>query len=181
MVQAARNGVQNIAEGSQASGTSKKTELKLTNVARASLEELLLDYEDYLRQRGLPLWPKDAPRKKSLVAAAAPPPTKSPRGSASNTTVRPSSPSTPNSPPTPRSSSSASPAPYSTANSLPWPPPSPKKAASQSVSTASAHSGENNSEHDRERRARATQRRRPSSVSTFNDTLAKRAAHNEMD
>ena len=47
MVQAARSGVQNIAEGSQASGTSKKTELKLTNVARASLEELRLDYQDF--------------------------------------------------------------------------------------------------------------------------------------
>jgi four helix bundle protein len=47
MVQAARSGRQNIAEGSQASGTSKKTELKLVGVARASLEELLLDYEDY--------------------------------------------------------------------------------------------------------------------------------------
>lgn len=56
MVQAARSGVQNIAEGSQASGTSKKTEIKLTNVARASLEELRLDYEDFLRQRGYPLW-----------------------------------------------------------------------------------------------------------------------------
>lgn len=55
MVQAARSGVQNIAEGSQAIGTSKKMELKLTNVARASLEELRLDYEDYLRQRGLQL------------------------------------------------------------------------------------------------------------------------------
>ena len=54
MVQAARSGVQNIAEGSQASATSKKTELKLTQVARASLEELKLDYEDFLRQRGLP-------------------------------------------------------------------------------------------------------------------------------
>jgi len=61
MVQAARSGVQNIAEGSMASGTSKKTELKLTNVARASLEELLLDYEDFLRQRGLPQWPPDHP------------------------------------------------------------------------------------------------------------------------
>jgi len=60
-VQAARSGVQNIAEGSMASATSKKTELKLTSVARASLEELLLDYEDFLRQRGLRLWPKDAP------------------------------------------------------------------------------------------------------------------------
>lgn len=61
MVQAARSGVQNIAEGSQASGTSKKSELKLTNVARASLEELRLDYEDFLRQRGLPQWPPDHP------------------------------------------------------------------------------------------------------------------------
>jgi four helix bundle suffix protein len=61
MVQAARSGVQNIAEGSQASGTSKKTELKLTNVARASLEELRLDYEDYLRQRGLEQWPSGHP------------------------------------------------------------------------------------------------------------------------
>ena len=61
MVQAARSGVQNIAEGSQASGTSKKMELKLTNVARASLEELRLDYEDFLRQRGLPLWKPDHP------------------------------------------------------------------------------------------------------------------------
>jgi four helix bundle protein len=59
MVQAARLGVQNIAEGSQASGTSKKTELKLTNVARASLEELRLDYEDFLRQRGLKLLEPD--------------------------------------------------------------------------------------------------------------------------
>jgi four helix bundle suffix protein len=56
MVQAARSGVQNIAEGSMASATSKKTELKLTGVARASLEELKLDYEDFLRQGGLPLW-----------------------------------------------------------------------------------------------------------------------------
>ena len=53
MVQAARSGVQNIAEGSQASATSKKMELKLTQVARASLEELKLDYEDFLRHRGL--------------------------------------------------------------------------------------------------------------------------------
>ena len=67
MVQAARSGVQNIAEGSQASGTSKKTELKLTNVARASLEELVLDYEDFLRQRGLPIWEKNDPRRQSLV------------------------------------------------------------------------------------------------------------------
>ncbi|GLI38692.1 four helix bundle suffix domain-containing protein [Geobacter hydrogenophilus] len=68
MVQAARSGVQNIAEGSQASGTSKKTELKLTNVARASLEELRLDYEDFLRQRGVPLWAREDPRRKALVA-----------------------------------------------------------------------------------------------------------------
>ena len=61
MVQAARSGVQNIAEGSQASGTSKKFELKLTNVARASLEELRLDFEDYLRHRRLPQWPPDHP------------------------------------------------------------------------------------------------------------------------
>ena len=62
MVQAARSGVQNIAEGSVASGTSKKTELKLTNVARASLEELLRDYEDYLRQHNLNRWDKNEPR-----------------------------------------------------------------------------------------------------------------------
>jgi four helix bundle suffix protein len=59
MVQAARSGVQNIAEGSVASATSKKTELKLTNVARASLEELRLDFEDYLRQHSLQQWTKD--------------------------------------------------------------------------------------------------------------------------
>lgn len=68
MVQAARSGVQNIAEGSQASGTSKKTELKLTNVARASLEELRLDYEDFLRQRGLPVWAPDHPTLKRFKA-----------------------------------------------------------------------------------------------------------------
>ena len=61
MVQAARSGRQNIAEGSQASGTSRKTELKLVGVARASLEELLLDYEDFLRHRGLELWGKGHP------------------------------------------------------------------------------------------------------------------------
>ena len=61
MVQAARSGVQNIAEGSQEPGTSKKTELKLTSVARASLEELRLDYEDFLRQRELPEWGPDHP------------------------------------------------------------------------------------------------------------------------
>ncbi len=68
MVQAARSGVQNIAEGSKASGTSKKTELKLTNVARASQEELRLDYEDFLRQRGLALWERGDPRREELIA-----------------------------------------------------------------------------------------------------------------
>lgn len=68
MVQAARSGVQNIAEGSQASGTSKKMELKLTNVARASLEELRLDYEDFLRQRGLEAWPPDHPALRRFKA-----------------------------------------------------------------------------------------------------------------
>ena len=68
MVQAARSGVQNIAEGSEASGTSKKMELKLTNVARASLEELRLDYEDFLRQRRLRLWPPEEPLRAELVA-----------------------------------------------------------------------------------------------------------------
>ncbi len=67
MVQAARSGVQNIAEGSMASGTSKKTELKLTNVARASLEELRLDYQDYLRQRGLTEWPREHALCRELV------------------------------------------------------------------------------------------------------------------
>lgn len=66
MIQAARSGVQNIAEGSQASGTSKKSELKLTNVARASLEELKLDYEDFLRQRHLPQWSVHDPRRTNL-------------------------------------------------------------------------------------------------------------------
>lgn len=61
MVQAARSGKQNIAEGSKASVTSTEMELKLTNVARASLEELLIDYQDYLRVRDQPLWDKDSP------------------------------------------------------------------------------------------------------------------------
>lgn len=61
MVQAARSGRQNIAEGSMAAAASRKTELKLTNVAKASLEELLLDYEDYLRQHQLRQWRKDDP------------------------------------------------------------------------------------------------------------------------
>ena len=67
MVQAARSGVQNIAEGSQASGTSKKFEMKLTSVARASLEELRLDYQDFLRQRGLAEWGREDPRRAELI------------------------------------------------------------------------------------------------------------------
>jgi four helix bundle protein len=58
MAQAARSGKQNILEGSRASGTSKETEIKLTNVARASLEELLEDYRDFIRLRGIEEWPK---------------------------------------------------------------------------------------------------------------------------
>ena len=61
MTQAARSGVQNIAEGSEAAATSRKTELRLTNVARASLVELKLDYQDFLRQHELPEWDKDHP------------------------------------------------------------------------------------------------------------------------
>jgi four helix bundle suffix protein len=60
MVQAARSGKQNIVEGSKASGTSKESEIKLTNVARASLEELLKDYQDFLRVRDFVLWKKDS-------------------------------------------------------------------------------------------------------------------------
>src|SRR6266704_1078726 len=60
MVQAARSGNKNIAEGSQVSGTSKESELKLTSVARASLEELLGDYEDFLRQRAHQQWDKNS-------------------------------------------------------------------------------------------------------------------------
>jgi four helix bundle suffix protein len=66
MVQAARSGKQNIIEGSMASATSKETEIKLTNVARASLEELLADYRDCLRVRGLAEWPKDHPHARRL-------------------------------------------------------------------------------------------------------------------
>ena len=62
MVQAARSGKQNLAEGNIDGVTSKEMELKLTNVNRASLHELLLDYEDYLRVRGLEQWPYDDPR-----------------------------------------------------------------------------------------------------------------------
>ncbi len=59
MVQAARSGKQNIVEASMASGTSKEMEIKLTNVARASLEELLIDYQDFLRTNKLPVWDKN--------------------------------------------------------------------------------------------------------------------------
>lgn len=69
MVQAARSGVQNIAEGSEAAGTSKKMELKLTQVARASLEELKLDYEDFLRQNGYATWERNHPLRQRLVNA----------------------------------------------------------------------------------------------------------------
>ncbi|KAF0219577.1 MAG: DNA topoisomerase type IA Zn finger domain-containing [Geobacteraceae bacterium] len=68
MVQAARSGRQNIAEGSRASATSSQTELRLVNVARASLDELLLDYEDFLRQRGKRQWTKDDPEAKAVRA-----------------------------------------------------------------------------------------------------------------
>jgi len=70
MVQAARSGKQNIAEGSMASGTSKKTELKLIGVARASLEELLVDFQDFLRQKGLVLWGKDHDQARKVRALA---------------------------------------------------------------------------------------------------------------
>lgn len=69
MVQAARSGVQNIAEGSEAAATSSKIELKLTQVARASLEELKLDYEDFLRQRGRACWDRHHPLRQELVEA----------------------------------------------------------------------------------------------------------------
>ena len=60
MIQSARSGKQNILEGSKAATTSKETEIKLTNVGRASLEELLADYRDYLRVRDLRIWDKDS-------------------------------------------------------------------------------------------------------------------------
>ena len=68
MVQAARSGGKNIAEGSRAAATTSQTELRLVNVARASLEELLLDYEDYLRQRKLRAWAKDDPEAREVRA-----------------------------------------------------------------------------------------------------------------
>lgn len=72
MVQAARSGVRNISEGSGMAATSRKTELKLTNVARASLsDELLRDYESFLRQRGLRVWPKDSREARTMRARLA--------------------------------------------------------------------------------------------------------------
>jgi four helix bundle protein len=70
MVQAARSGKQNIAEGSKAAATSKEMEIKLTNVARASLEELLADDRDFLRVRDLPLWAKDSKEAASSATLA---------------------------------------------------------------------------------------------------------------
>ena len=66
MIQAARSGKQNIIEGSMASGTSKETEIRLTNVARASLEELLADYQDFLRVRKVELWDKNHPQAQAI-------------------------------------------------------------------------------------------------------------------
>ncbi len=71
MVQAARSGRQNIAEGSRAAATTSQTELRLLNVARASLEELLLDYEDYLRHRRLPAWAADSPETSAVRSVPA--------------------------------------------------------------------------------------------------------------
>ena len=68
MVQAARSGKQNIAEGCAASTTSRETEIKLLNVAKASLQELILDFEDYLRINNLPRWGVDNPRLRKLRA-----------------------------------------------------------------------------------------------------------------
>src|SRR5262245_54296576 len=70
MVQAARSGGKNISEGTRAAATTSQTELRLVNVARASLEELLLDYEDYLRQRKLRAWSKNDPESLRVRAVA---------------------------------------------------------------------------------------------------------------
>ena len=67
MIQAARSGKQNIIEGSEAAATSSETEIKLLNVARASLKELQADYEDYLRVRGLITWDETHARYKMMV------------------------------------------------------------------------------------------------------------------
>src|SRR5437867_9598198 len=72
MVQAARSGVRNISEGSGAAATSRKSEMKLTNVARASLsDELLRDYESFLVQNGLRVWPKDSRQALAMRARLA--------------------------------------------------------------------------------------------------------------
>jgi four helix bundle suffix protein len=71
MVQAARSGRQNIAEGSRFAATSSQTELRLVNTARSSLEELLLDYEDYLRHRRLPQWEPDSSEALAVREVAA--------------------------------------------------------------------------------------------------------------
>jgi restriction system protein len=72
MVQAARSGARNISEGSGAAATSRKSEMKLTNVARASLsDELLPDYQSFLTQNGLPVWPKDSRRALAMRARLA--------------------------------------------------------------------------------------------------------------
>jgi hypothetical protein len=71
MVQAARSGRQNIAEGSRAAATSSQTELRLVSVARAGLDELLLDYEDFLRQRGKRQWKKEDPEAQRVRAVGA--------------------------------------------------------------------------------------------------------------
>src|SRR5262249_9212948 len=71
MVQAARSGRQNIAEGSRASAAVSQTELGLVSIARASLDELLLDYEDFLRQRKLRMWDKDDAEAKAVRAVGA--------------------------------------------------------------------------------------------------------------
>lgn len=73
MIQAARSGKQNILEGSKASGTSKETEIKLTNTARASLEELLDDYQDYVRSRQCRLWEKSSREAQFVRRIAAKP------------------------------------------------------------------------------------------------------------
>jgi four helix bundle suffix protein len=70
MEQATRSGKQNISEGSQTSGTSKQSELRLVDVARASLEELLNDYKDFLRLKNLPIWSKDDARAVEIRALA---------------------------------------------------------------------------------------------------------------
>ncbi|WP_200382255.1 four helix bundle protein [Thiococcus pfennigii] len=93
MVQAARSGKQNIIEGSMASGTSKEMEIKLTNVARASQEELLADYRDFLRVRGIAEWPREHPyalRLRALNRILAP--RTRPFAKASSIPTRPSAP-----------------------------------------------------------------------------------------